>query len=141
MEQSSKTRLVEILILEDDADTREMLAQVFEANMCVARTASNLAEAEAALRERLPDVVLADLHLGGGEAGWVFAERARDDARTSHVGRIGMSGADVDPQAAAAFDACIRKPFDTARLVRLVRHLAAASRVERMMAERQTACA
>lgn len=127
-------RLLDILILENDHDNRQMLGYLFEANHCVARTVASLREAETALRERTPDVVLCDLNLADGERGCALAERLQSDPCTRHVARIAMTG-DADPSADSlrAFDALERKPFEVARILRLVRQLGAASRVERLM--------
>lgn len=133
---ATSQRVVDVLIVENDRETLAMFVDVLLANQFAVRGAANVHEAQAALRERVPDVVLCDLHLGRPDSGWNLAESIRENPRTCHVARIAMTGR-LHPtlQVVRSFDEYLRKPLNLSVLLELVPRLAAASRKAHQRAE------
>jgi CheY-like chemotaxis protein len=128
-------KAVDVIVVEDDADSREMMATLLTANECLVRAVATADAAHDAALERVPDVVVTDLRLVGGSAGWTLAEALRGEPRTKHVALIAVTG-EVEPRQAvvAHFDAYLRKPIETTLLIELVKQLAALGRAERRKA-------
>ena len=123
---------IDVLLVEDDEDSRAMMVLLFEANDCLVRAAATAHAAHELAIARVPDVVVADLHLRGGSAGWTLAEALRQHPRTQDVALIAVTG-EIEPrwQVVSPFDAYLRKPVDTELLLGLVRQLSAVSRSQR----------
>jgi CheY-like chemotaxis protein len=127
------TKPLDVIVVEDDDGSRAMLGALFETIDCTVRS---FASADTALDSALshaPDVVLTDLDLGSGRAtGWILAELMRREPRTAHVGLIAISGK-IEPETHVVhpFDAYVRKPVETVRLLSLVTQLAEVSRTAR----------
>jgi two-component system nitrogen regulation response regulator NtrX len=131
-------KVVDVVVVEDDDDSRTMLVVLLETNDCMVRSFANAEDAFAASQERVPDVIIADLHLSnGGATGWTLAEMLRREGRTAHVALIAITG-QVEPrmEVVRAFDAYVRKPAEANLVVMLVGQLAAVSRAQRR--ERRT---
>jgi two-component system cell cycle response regulator DivK len=123
-------RLV-VLLAEDDDDSREMYALALELDGFETVEASNGAQALACVAERLPDVVVTDLHLpivGGLE----LCERLKADVRTRDVPIIALTGSALDEQIERAQRAgCARvliKPFAPDQLGRELAQVLAPTR-------------
>jgi CheY-like chemotaxis protein len=125
-------KAVDVIVVEDHDDSREMLTALLCASDCLVRAVATADAAHQLAIERVPDVVVTDLWLPGGSAGWTLAEALREDPRTRHVALIAITG-HVEPrrEVVASFDAYLRKPVETALLRDLVLQLAAISRAER----------
>jgi CheY-like chemotaxis protein len=125
-------KAVDVIVVEDDDDSRAMLAALLTAHDCLVRAYATADAAHDAALERIPDVVVTDLRLALGSAGWTLAEALRAEPRTRDVALIAVSGA-VEPRQAVVtpFDAYLRKPVETALLLDLVSQLAALSRARR----------
>jgi len=121
-----------LVIVEDDADHRTMLAEILSMDRHVVRAYPSAEDAHAAILVRTPDIVITDLKLGG-VAGWKLAEMLRTDPRTRHVALVAVTGA-VDPrrEVVTHFDAYLPKPIDLDVLRELVRNLASMSRAKRL---------
>jgi CheY-like chemotaxis protein len=113
-----------VLIVEDHADLREMLAVLLEAEGFQVHTASNGAEALQSMQEARPSVILLDLMMpvmSGDE----FRRRQLQDPNYADVPVICMTAAHDGPQR------CLRlrpthyfqKPVDFDRLITAVRQL------------------
>lgn len=126
-------RAVDVLVVENDHATLEVFVDLLRANRFAVRGAANVPEAEAAMRERVPDVVLCDLHLDRSDSGWKLAESIRANPRTCHVARIAMTG-HLHPTLAVvrSFDEYLRKPLNIWVLLETVARLAEASRRARL---------
>jgi CheY-like chemotaxis protein len=126
-EPAPEPRHVVVLVVEDDAAIRDLLAQAAldEPGMRVL-TARDGAEALAAFARVRPDVVLLDMRLPGIDGAEV-CRRLKADPATAGVPVIALS-ASVDPAAAqeAGCDDFVAKPFELddlmARLRRWLRH-------------------
>ncbi|HZT75049.1 MAG TPA: response regulator [Vicinamibacterales bacterium] len=112
-----------VLIVEDDADLREMMAQLLSLEGYISATVSNGREALEYLHNghERPEVILLDLMMPVMD-GWEFRRKQQADPAVSDVPVIILSA--LDPSRAADVDAeaFLKKPLDFDRLLELVRH-------------------
>lgn len=106
--------ILNVLVVEDDRDVRALLTVNLQRAGCETRCASNIAEADALVREKLPDLVLLDWILPEG-TGVLFARRLRTDQRTAGIPIIMLTsrGREEDRITGleAGVDDYITKPF------------------------------
>jgi CheY-like chemotaxis protein len=127
----SVLRGVRVLVVEDDADTREFLRLSLEGRGAVVRAAASAPEALGLLDRGPADVVLSDLSLPGRDGyGLLQAIRARG---LRSLPAIALSALD-DPaerarSAAAGFAEHLAKPVEPEQLVRCLARVAAEPRV------------
>lgn len=117
---------IDVLVVDDDDDGREMLALLLETWGAVVRKASSAAEALRAIGSRRPDILLADLRMPG-EDGFVLIQKIRTDeierdqprlpalAVTAHA-----SARDRERAMAAGYDGHLAKPLDPGELARVL---------------------
>ena len=116
-----------VLVVDDDASTREVVAAALERAGADVRVAASAAEGWTALHERGPDVLVADLAMPA-EDGFSFVRRVRND---SPIGRrlpaIALSAfADARSEElarAAGFSAFLAKPAPPDALLSLIDRL------------------
>jgi len=113
-----------ILVVDDDATIRELLAaNLKDAGYRVA-CAAHAAEAEARLREARPHLALLDWMLPGA-SGLMLARQLRADARTAGISLVMLSGrADEQDRIAAlesGVDDFVAKPFSMRELLARIR--------------------
>jgi signal transduction histidine kinase/ActR/RegA family two-component response regulator len=117
----------DILVVDDDRDTRELLASAFEAAGGRVRAASSSAEGLAMSLAQVPEAVVSDLGMPE-EDGYVFMERLRAalGSRAPRV-RVALSAfaADGDRERALAsgFQRHVAKPVDPHLLVSLLEEM------------------
>ena len=110
-----------ILIVEDDADLREMMAQLLTLEGFRANTVANGREALEYLRQGdKPDVILLDLMMPVMD-GWEFRRQQQASADLSKVPVIVLSALDQARAADVNAVAFLKKPLDFDRLLELVR--------------------
>jgi CheY-like chemotaxis protein len=114
-----------VLVVEDHADLREMLAVLLESEGFQVQTASNGKEALDSLKQARPSVILLDLMMpvmSGDE----FRRRQLQEPEFAHVPVICMTAAHDGPQRAARLHVAqyFQKPVDFERLIVAVRELA-----------------
>ena len=109
-----------VLVVEDDADLREMMAQLLTLEGFQAATASNGREALQYLKGRHPDVILLDLMMPVMD-GWEFRRQQRADPDLAQVPVIVLSALDQARASGLDPDAFLKKPLDFDRLLQLVR--------------------
>jgi CheY-like chemotaxis protein len=110
-----------VLIVEDDEDLREMMAQLLTLEGFEAATVANGREALDYLHSaRTPDVILLDLMMPVMD-GWEFRRRQQADPTLAPVPVIVLSALDQARAAAVDAAAFLRKPLDFDRLLALVR--------------------
>ncbi len=110
-----------VLIVEDDADLRDMMAQLLSLEGFIAATVSNGREALEYLHDGdRPDVILLDLMMPVMD-GWEFRRRQQADPEVSGVPVIVLSALDQSRAADVRADAFLKKPLDFDRLLALVR--------------------
>src|SRR5688572_6465271 len=113
-----------VLVVEDDADTRALVADVLREEGYAVLEAADGAQALAWAREIAPRLIILDLRLPVLD-GWGFA-RAYRALPGPHAPLLVLTGA-ADPVAWTAEVGgitCLAKPFQVERLRLLVRHLA-----------------
>jgi len=115
-----------ILIVDDSADTVEMLRRLFEMDGAVVTTASGAVEALEIAGQKDFDAVLSDISMPGID-GFEFVRRLRELARHKDVPVLAITGfgrpADVERAAAEGFFSHITKPIDVNDLVEMLREL------------------
>jgi CheY-like chemotaxis protein len=110
-----------VLIVEDDADLREMMAQLLTLEGFNAATVSNGREALQYLAGRkAPEVILLDLMMPVMD-GWEFRRHQKADPEMSQVPVIVLSALDQGRTAGLDPAAFLKKPLDFDRLLQLVR--------------------
>ena len=107
------------LVVDDDEALRMLCRVVLELRGFSVREASSIAEAEAAIAEARPDVVLLDVHLGHEASDALF-----DRLRAAGIPVAAVTGtADVSEYRDRA-DAVLTKPFRPEALVEIAQRLA-----------------
>jgi signal transduction histidine kinase/CheY-like chemotaxis protein len=111
---------VNVLLVEDEPDTREVLLALFDA--CGARVCgtSSAAEALEQFRRARPDVIVSDIGLRGGD-GLTFIRNVRRLPGGGDVPALALTAfvrtEDRDAAVAAGFDAHVAKPVEPALLM------------------------
>lgn len=118
------TPLPQLLLVDDDAPLRTVLARFFEFNQFAVRTAADVPEARRLVHERVPDLILLDVNMPG-ESGLSLLRWLRE--QHPHMGIIMLSGArdTVDRVVGleVGADDYVTKPFETRELLARVRSL------------------
>jgi CheY-like chemotaxis protein len=110
-----------VLIVEDDADLREMMAQLLALEGFGATTAANGQEALEYLElGAKPDVILLDLMMPVMD-GWEFRRQQQSQPALANVPVIILSAIDQRRAAEVNAVAVLKKPLDFDRLLELVR--------------------
>jgi CheY-like chemotaxis protein len=117
---------IDVLIVDDEEDVRELLALLLESRGAVTRSVSSAHEAIEAISQRRPHVLLADLRMPG-EDGYSLIQRVRAREREQRERRLPAiavtayaSPRDRDQALAAGYDAHVAKPVEPAELARAV---------------------
>ena len=114
---------LEVLVVDDEADIRELVAGVLEDEGYSVRTAANSTEALDAIEERRPSLVLLDVWLQGSKLdGLQILEQVKRRDPTLPVIMISGHG-NLDTAVAAVREGAvdfIEKPFEASRLLHLV---------------------
>jgi signal transduction histidine kinase/ActR/RegA family two-component response regulator len=126
---------VQALLVDDDADSREIVEQLLESRGVQVRSATSVSEAWAAIEQHEPDIVITDIAMPGLDGfdllRWI---------RTKHFNRPTLpvvalsahaSPAAVSEGIAAGFDAYLTKPVDFPELLRAVLRLTSRASVTR----------
>lgn len=110
-----------ILIVEDDADLREMMAQFLTLEGYRAEAVANGRDAlEYLHRGGRPDVILLDLMMPVMD-GWEFRRRQREDPALASLPVVVLSALDQARAVDLGGTAFLKKPLDFDRLLELVR--------------------
>ena len=120
---------VRVLVADDEDDIRDLVClAVAKAGCTVIRSLADGAEALAAARAELPELVVLDVSMPGA-TGLQVCEALRSDPATAGLRILllsaGASSEDIARGLAAGADAYLPKPFGVAALVRQVRALTA----------------
>ena len=117
--------LPEVLVVDDNEDTRSMYAALLSTAGFAVRTAANGEEAIAAAEDR-PAVIVMDLAMPGLN-GWEATRRLKTGTRTSDIPVIVLTAHDLDHYrdvaVAAGCDAFLSKPCAIEDLVAEIRKL------------------
>jgi CheY-like chemotaxis protein len=110
-----------ILIVEDDADLRDMMAQLLTLEGFKTETVANGRDALEYLQKGdPPDLILLDLMMPVMD-GWEFRRRQREDPALADVPVVVLSALDQTRAADLGGTAFLKKPLDFDRLLELVR--------------------
>jgi len=120
----------QILVVEDDSDTREMLKFVLEQNGAEVLVADSVPPAVELVRRVHPDAVVADIGLPEYNGYALIAKiREFDSTQHSRTKCVAVTAyatpADRDITLKSGYDAYIAKPFEPEELVQTVAQLAA----------------
>jgi signal transduction histidine kinase/ActR/RegA family two-component response regulator len=117
---------LQVLIVEDDTDTLEMMRVLFEAQGIKVTGAATAEEALTILDGERPDIIISDISLPG-MSGCEFARRVRLDDRFGGLPLIALTGlvSNDDRQRAlgAGFDSHLTKPINYGELFEAVKEL------------------
>jgi CheY-like chemotaxis protein len=115
-----------VLVVEDNADAREMLQRVLEVTGHVVETSEDGPTGLAKLREFRPDIALVDIGLPGFD-GYTLARLARQHPETRDVRLVAVTGygraEDRARALEAGFDRYMLKPLDPGALRALIDRL------------------
>ncbi|MBM4443365.1 MAG: response regulator [Candidatus Rokubacteria bacterium] len=115
-----------VLVVEDDADTREIVAMVLSSAGAGVKTVSTIAAAEAALAAARWDVLVSDLGMPDG-SGYELVQRLRRLPSGAKLPAVALSAHAMDSDARlsldAGFDIHLPKPVDPEHLIRVVASL------------------
>jgi signal transduction histidine kinase/CheY-like chemotaxis protein len=117
-----------IVFVDDDADTRAMLAIALQNHGAEVEPVASAAEAMAALADRPADVLISDISMPG-EDGYSLIQKLRaggDLTRALALTALARVE-DRERALAAGFQQCLAKPVDPTELAAIVRALAAAT--------------
>jgi CheY-like chemotaxis protein len=118
-----------LLVVDDNEDTRSVLATMLEAHGATVTTAASVADARAALAHRVSDVLITDLAMPV-EDGFGLLEYCRHhpDPRLQTLPILALTAYGgqqaQDRVIAAGFDAYLAKPVEPVEVGRVVRDLA-----------------
>jgi CheY-like chemotaxis protein len=116
----------EILVVEDDEDTRVVLQDLLELNGFVVRTSPDARHALAAARAVAPSLILVDYFMPDADGAWVVKE-----LRACGLGQVPVvvtTGSNEGREEAERLGVrSLEKPFDVSRLLELVRSLVPAA--------------
>jgi signal transduction histidine kinase len=112
-------RGLSVLVVDDDADSRELLRCVLEPSGVRVQAAASASAALALCRDAHPDLLLVDLAMPG-EDGFAFLARARDiGVRAAAIAVTAHAGSNHHRRALeAGFDAYLSKPVVVSELLR-----------------------
>jgi two-component system CheB/CheR fusion protein len=108
-----------VLVVEDDADAAETFALLLRGWGHDVQVAADGEQAVAAARDRPPDAVLLDLHLGDGPDGLEVAHRLRDEAGLRQTRVLAVTGhppGEAATGGAGELDGVLVKPVDARTL-------------------------
>jgi two-component system cell cycle response regulator DivK len=95
-----------VLLVDDDADTREMYTAALSFLGCFAIAASDAASAYARACHRLPDIIVTDVVMPDGD-GWSLMRDLKADPRTSAIPVVVLTGyAGINVPARARAEGC-----------------------------------
>lgn len=128
-EEWSDLRGHTVLVVDDNEDTRQVLATMLEAHGAAVVTAASVADARAALAAALPDVLITDLAMPVEDGfGLLDYCRHHGDARLQALPILALTAYGgqqaQDRVIAAGFDAYLAKPVEPIDVGRIVRELA-----------------
>ncbi len=117
---------VKVLVIEDSADTRELLGIVLKSYGCQVELTDSVPQAWEAALARKPEVIISDIGLPGSD-GYELARRLRQTPGFESIPMIALTGyaMDADRQKAyeSGFDWHLPKPIDPDTLVRTIHEL------------------
>jgi CheY-like chemotaxis protein/anti-sigma regulatory factor (Ser/Thr protein kinase) len=123
--EDTTLRGVSVLVVDDEADTRELVAEVLGHCGAEVRTAGSAHEGWTLLKQWTPDVIVSDVGMPQDD-GYQFIERVRADGNRAPAAALTAYARSSDRvrALAAGFQAHLPKPAEPAELVAVVASLA-----------------
>ena len=124
---------VRALVVDDDSDTRELLAEVLRSRGVVVTAASSVEEGLAALDREVPDILLSDIAMPDRD-GFDLIRRVRERPadRGGHVPAVAITAyarpEDTERSLASGYQMHVTKPVDMDELIATVASLTATGR-------------
>jgi CheY-like chemotaxis protein len=119
---------VDILVVEDDQDTRELLKILLQGEGGTVRAAASVTEALSAYDQSRPDVIIADIGMPEYN-GYTLIGRVRGRDRGRLIPAIALTAyttsVDRDTVLSAGFQVHMAKPFDADKLISVIAGLVA----------------
>ena len=114
-----------ILIVDDDLDSREVLAAVLALRAAEVRSAGSVREALEALTEWNPDVLISDIGMPGEDGYDLIREvRLRSAEEGGKIPAIALTGYAAAQEAeralSAGYQSHLSKPIEPSRLIRVI---------------------
>jgi CheY-like chemotaxis protein len=110
-------------VVEDNADSREMLFELLQMSGFHCQTAANGSEALELMRQQRPDIAILDVGLPGMD-GFELARHIRQDPHLGEICLVALTGygqpADRANSRQAGFDAHLTKPVQPDELVAML---------------------
>ena len=121
---------ITVLVVEDDADTRELLRVLLQTQGATVTATGSVPEALAAYDQEAPMVIVADIGMPEYNGYTLIGRvRAKDRERGNFVPAIALTAyttaIDRDTVLSAGFQVHMPKPFEPSRLVTVIAELAA----------------
>jgi CheY-like chemotaxis protein len=115
---------IHVLVVDDDADSRDILATVLRYTGAQVSSADSAHAALDAVHRVLPDVIVCDLAMPG-QSGYDFVGAIRRDPGLRHIPVIAATGysrlLSRNRALAVGFKAYLEKPIDLLKLCRTIR--------------------
>jgi CheY-like chemotaxis protein len=110
-----------VLIVEDEAETRELTAEIFQARQFNVLVAESVTQAAKILQTNKPSMILLDIAMPGGD-GHELLRKIKSDPALTRIPVVLVTGSprDAFPEDASLALAVFRKPFDVPKLAQLV---------------------
>jgi CheY-like chemotaxis protein len=119
---------VHVLVVDDNADARELFKTILEYAGALVSVASSAEQAVRFFDHVVPDVLVSDISMPGRDGYWLIRElRGRDPARGGGVPAVAVTAISehgARQTITAGFQAHLRKPVDPWELSRVVETLA-----------------
>ena len=121
---------INILVVEDDEDTRDLLKVLLEAQGAGVTSTASVQEALTAYDQSRPNVIVADIGMPDYNGYTLIGRvRSRDREKGKMVPAIALTAyttaIDRDTVLSAGFQVHMSKPFDPSRLISVIADLAA----------------
>jgi len=120
---------VRVLVVEDDAEVREVLVRVLQVAGAESRSVVNSSEALRLLEDWKPDIMLCDMAMGGEDAYVLIRALRALPAERGGCMRAAALNAEPDGAVAAGYDAQLAKPVEPVALLAAVARLVQPARV------------
>src|SRR5262249_25770956 len=120
---------IRVLVVDDDADTCELLTTVLGHYGAEVTAASSVIEAMAAVERRWPEVLVSDIAMPG-EDGYALVRKVRalERERGQHLPALALTAharaSDTEQAYLAGFEAHVAKPVEPAELAQIIARLA-----------------
>ena len=118
---------IRVLVIEDEKDTRDLLAFLLESEGAMAISAENVTDALEMFSEGRPDVVVSDIGMPDYNGYAFIAAVRRQKSQTRRTPVIALTAfstpADRDTALISGFDEYVAKPFEPEQLIRTIKRL------------------